>query len=382
MPFLLNIVRLCVVSFLSLVSGNVIAENTPKVTDNTSKPKAINVPADKPVSYKHPVRNFSLLLPVGIRAVERGPDRLMLQSRRGYAISVQTGNSQARAPISFMVSKMEGLYLGVGKPWARKVGEKEVEFGNLSGRKLIYEGASTRTALVVMKGAKTDFIFMFFAPIKKFETLSLEFKSVLKSFVPGPEEISPEKVVIDNQKIKGKPPSEIVRSEENAVLSTGGIAAVSEGAKHFSEPGFGYTISYPANWIFEKLARYTTAFSGPKGTPAYDAIVSVRNIRAQVTVEAFSDFKESLGTKTTNMKILDERDVTYARNGMNLEGHQLIVSYQHAKRNYKKWALVIPHPSGKIIYVWAYTAPNGDFETFRSIAENMLKSWSIDAFNG
>ena len=364
------------VSFF-IVAGDVDAQKSSINEAGPSKQKTLSAPVNKPVFYKHPNKQFSLILPAGIRVLERDNGQLMLQSRRGYAISVQMGKTSGKLSLDAIVGKMESLYMGVGKPWAHKIGEDKIAIGKLVGRQVFYEGASTRTCMAVIKGKKNNFIFMFFAPITKFNRLMPEFSSLLKSFKPASNEVREEDA--DNKNLFEKKQYLKSLNKDETLLEKNSNFTVFQQGNYFTGPKFGYSIHYPNDWIFQKLAEFTTIFSGPKGTPAYDAMISVQNIQAKVITEAFLKFKENLAAEAIDLKVLDERNVFYARDEIMLEGRQLIVTYSHAGQNFKKWALVIPRPSGEIAYIWSYTAPGNEFERYKPIAEKMLKSWDISA---
>ncbi|MCG8557164.1 MAG: hypothetical protein MJD61_18035, partial [Proteobacteria bacterium] len=163
------------------------------------------------------------------------------------------------------------------------------------------------------------------------------------------------------------------------------VAAAPTGrtTNRFDEPGFGYVIEYPADWQMEKAAAYTTVFSGRRGTPAYDAIVSVQNVQpaaadtADAVRLAYDDLKAQLADAAEGLAIDAEKDVSYAKRGVRLAGRQFVATYNHGGRQFRKWALVLPRPSGDITHVWSYTAPASRFDAYRPVAETMLRSWII-----
>ncbi len=46
----------------------------------------------------------------------------------------------------------------------------------------------------------------------------------------------------------------------------------------FAEPGYGYTISYPQHWIYEKDVQNSVIFSGPEGTDEYYTTVTIQTL--------------------------------------------------------------------------------------------------------
>jgi len=55
-------------------------------------------------------------------------------------------------------------------------------------------------------------------------------------------------------------------------------ATTTNGNNTFTEPGYGYTISYPQHWIYEKDDSNSVIFSGPEGTDEYYTTVTVQTL--------------------------------------------------------------------------------------------------------
>jgi hypothetical protein len=72
-----------------------------------------------------------------------------------------------------------------------------------------------------------------------------------------------------------------------------------------------------------------------------------------------------------------EQPLTYRSGRLSLAGRQMLVTYSFGGERYQRWAIVVPRPTGTVTHVWSYTAPEAKFETFRPIADAMLKSWTI-----
>ena len=90
-----------------------------------------------------------------------------------------------------------------------------------------------------------------------------------------------------------------------------------------------------------------------------------------------ADLKSQLASAAKDVTYVGESPVVYQKNGLRLEGHQLLASYLHQGQRFRKWAVVLPRPSGTVAHVWSYTAPESRFERYRPIAESMLDSWTI-----
>jgi hypothetical protein len=154
--------------------------------------------------------------------------------------------------------------------------------------------------------------------------------------------------------------------------------------QRFSDGRFGFTIQYPADWTAAHDGNYAVVFSGRVGSEAYQAMVSVQNVQppsaktpAEAASAALADLKATLTKTAANLKLEAETPLVHGERGARLEGYQFLVSYTHAGQRFRKWAVVLPRAAGNVAHIWAYTSPEGRFDTFRPIAEAMLDSWTI-----
>lgn len=350
-------------------------------------PGPISGKAGKPIAYQDPDRGFMLVAPPGARFQEReGGDQLSIQSRKGYAVNVQTGDANPALSTDDMFHKLEVQYLGEGKPWARKTGQKNQVIAGLPAGIAHYEAGSTRTKVVIARGENTDFVFMFFAPINHYEKLSVEFEWILASFRPAPGEkpAEPVKMAEQEEPTAKEPP---LRAEAAPEANPAGRPKPPEQPSApnviaFSEAGYGYRVEYPSEWQLEKLSAFTNAISGPPGTPAYDAIVALQNVKpsggGDVARIAIDNLKTNLSQQARAVQFVGEKPVTYAKHGLTLQGHQFVASYDHDGQRFRKWALVLPRPDGGIAHIWSYTAPVSRFDEYRPVAERILNSLKID----
>ncbi len=320
-------------------------------------------------TYLHPVRKFTLAIPPGMEVFERGETaQILIRSRQGYMINVQTGDAKPKVSLSQMTAKLEARYLGPGKPWTQKTNHRNLSVAGLAANENIYEGAGTRVRVVIARGQKSDFVFMFFAPREAYESLAPKFDWVLANFQPNPAA---------------------------RLTAAGGGPSPGAGAKtgvppkRFAEPGYGYSIQYPGDWVVTLSSADTAAFSGKKGTDAFHAIVIIQNVKppeaktpAQAAVMALADLKASLSREASNVVFVGEQPLAYKNENLSLEGRQMIVTYTFSGERFRKWVLVLPRPSGTVAHIWSYTAPDSRFGTFRPFADAMLKSWTIRPGNG
>jgi hypothetical protein len=345
----------------------------------------------KPVAYQDAKRGYMLVAPPGARFQEHpSGQQIAIQSRKGYGVNIQTGDANPQIATPQMFHKLEVQYLGDGKPWARKTGDGNAVVAGLPAAYATYETGSTKTKVVIARGMNTDFVFMFFAPISHYEKLYTEFEWILASFRPSPADMptEPVKVVEEPAPEEKQPP---LRAENAPEVNPAGRPKLPEVVSApdvvvFSEAGYGYRVEYPSAWQLEKLSAYTNAISGPRGTPAYDAIVSLQNVKpvgeGDVARTAIDNLKNNLAQQAHGVQFVGEKPVTYAKYGMTLEGHQFVASYDHQGQRFRKWALVLPRPEGGIAHIWSYTAPAVQFDTYRPVAERILNSLKIDGGQG
>ncbi len=317
------------------------------------------VTAPKPGgSFTHPELGYSFYLPKGAVVSRKGETKdILIRSRHGYLISVQAGPTAPSIPLRGMTAKLERRYLGPGKTWSRKLGEKETTVAGLAANGSIYEGGGSRAKVVIVRGENMDYVFMFFAPPTSFIKLEREFEQVLLGFRPQSWGKS-KKTTKDTVKKDIKP-----------------------AFKSFSSPELGYSIQYPRNWVYEKIAPFTLVFSGRKGTDAYMATISVQNVQApvgapeRISSEILSNLKAQLARDATEVSYFGEGPISLNETGE--KGVEFLVSYNKNGQGFRQWSIVVPRPSGAVAHIWTYSAPVERFELYRKIAETMFRSWKI-----
>ncbi|MCH8215110.1 MAG: hypothetical protein IIC54_13705 [Proteobacteria bacterium] len=318
-------------------------------------------------TYVHPLKKFTLRVPVGARVIERGTKfDVVIQSPSGYVINVQSGAVNADVSLMGMTARLEATYLGDGKRWSRRLEEGSTTVGGLSARAVLYEGPGMRTRVVVARGRETDFVFMFIAPPGAFDGLVAVFDRVLASFRPAAAEVAVR---------PGPPPPAAPARPPVAPLAA---------ARHFADPEFGFSIDYPRQWIVARPSAHTVTFSGRQGTEAFYAVVSIQNVEPpsardsrQAAAAVVSDLKSQWAAGATDVGYFNEGPITYENNGLRLHGHQFLVAYTQGGQRFKQWTVVVSRPAGTVVHVWSYTAPDGLFRVFQPVAEAMRKTWAI-----
>lgn len=326
-------------------------------------------------SYTHPTRGFTLVFPPGVESTERR-DRgdLSLRSNRGYVINVQTGDASPHVPLNEMIGRLEAQYLGDARPWRVKLDEREETVAGLAARSAVYEGSGSRAEVLIARGAKTDFVFMFFAPPRSFEDLNAEFRRILAAFQPGKGEVA----LAPSAEPSAPAPMAM------PVIGVEAVAPVGGDAQRLSDAALGYVVDYPAAWEMVRPSAFAVVFGGREGTPAYPLSVSIQNVsppRAATPIEAVSQVYESLKQQLKesmwDAAYFGEGPYTYDKAGMRLDGRQFLVNYTDAGQRYKQLTVVLPRPDGAVAHIWSYRAPQDRFHTYWPIVENMLRSWTI-----
>lgn len=385
------------------VSAQSIGDNVPgnpqyglaaAAENGTLSPSLPRTGGSGPVAYQDPKRGYMLVAPPGARFQEgEGREQISIQSPKGYAINIQAGDTNPDIMIGGMFRKLEQQYLGDGRPWSGKSEEGEAVIAGLPAAYAVYESNSTRSRVVIARGEKTDFVFMFFAPTSHYEKLRTEFEWVLASFRPAASELPARPVALSKADGEAEKTPPLRAQPAPEPIHAGRPEKPSPEARPdvqvFSEQGYGYRLAYPAAWNLEKVSAFTNVISGPQGSPAYDAIVALQNVRpdgvhdaGEAARKTFDDLKAKLHDGAMKVDFGGEKPVTYAKGGLTLQGRQFVASYVHQGRQFRKWVLVIPRPEGEVAHVWSYTAPVEQFDQYRPVAEQILNSFRIDGGQG
>ena len=310
--------------------------------------------------YTHPISGFMIAVPPGAQLSERDKKnpQISIRSRKGYRVSIQSGLARPEILLKDMLLILEAKYLGKGKPWSQKEKQSCKQISDLPAIETSYRGSKMKSRVDIIRGRKTDHVFIFFAAEREYQNLEHEYVWMLDNFKPGPHDILKPKVVL----------------ESNVLV--------------FEEPGYGYSIRYPKDWIYTIPSKMTAMFSGAAGSPAYSAIVSVQNIApphvetSEDTLRAtLSELKLKLQKSVLSLKVHDDKPWDYVRETFRLNGRELIFSYSHAGQIFFKRIIIVPRPFHKLAHIWSYTAPVEIFDTYQKTANKILLSWTILSTN-
>lgn len=337
-----------------------------------------------PSVWVHPTRGFSMPIPAGVAVAHRGKEMNMaIRSPNGYLINLQTGDRNDSIPLPDMLGRLEANYLNDRGPWQQKLRQEETRLAGLPAVEAIYQGHRTTSRVVIARGAKTDFVLTFVSPGDLFIEHSRVFDWVIANFKAGPMDM--EGAAAQTAQARPAPPANVpLRAADSVAAQASGRPDAGPGAApppnmhRFTEPGYGFLMDYPKDWIVEKPTAFTASFSGPKGTPAYDAVVSIQNVNPagahsgnESATIAAADLLKSLEKGTRGLTVLGEGNLAES------PGSQFIARYDYSGRTYRKWAVVVPRPEGTIAHIWSFTAPDKEFDSYRPMAESMLRSWTL-----
>lgn len=327
-------------------------------------------------SYANPQRKYVLLAPSGAKLVDKGGKiDISIQSPKGYAITVQTGDAKHDISLENMAAKLEAMYLGEGKPWSSKISGRSLTVVGLPAREDIYDGGNSLARVVITRGRLTDFVFIFIAPREANHLIS-EFEWVLDNFKPSPNEFGQDQPLAA---LPINPPLGKAKPASTPAAEPGGALP-----RQFTGDGFGFSINYPSDWIVEKPERHVLMFSGPEGTDAYFAVISISNLDQSAAADpmagatkAAADLKTQINAAASGVQYLQEAPFFFDFNGQKTKGLQFLASYIHDGQKFRKLVFIAPRPKGGIVHIWSYAAPESHFERFKAIAESMWQSWRI-----
>ena len=283
--------------------------------------------SEAPLLYTDQERGYTLAIPPGAEAQKGEKHDIVVQSRKGYRITVQSARHNKNDTLWAMLARLEALYLGPEKTWTRKFGTQEISVGGLDALDSKYEGARTRVRCVLVQGAVNDTVFMFFAPPKRFDELVHEFDWILENFKPS-----------DADHVASAPTRE---------TSTAMVSAAPQWPR-LSDPSLGYLIAYPPDWTVTRVSESSIIIGGPEKTPAYDVTVAIQNVeprQSNTGSGVLSDVVEDLKIQFRNhsgAKLAGEGTYRYETAGLSLVGRQILSSYSVDGTSYQQWTVVIP----------------------------------------
>ena len=319
----------------------------------------------KAMLFRHPKQGYLVAIPPGAIVEHRDEvSGIAMKSRKGYLITLQTAAAKKGTPLPELMTRLEQKYLGLGKPWSRKLGEQPSRLANLEAFEAMYEGAGSMVRVVLTRGSILDYAFIFIAPPQEFNKLVADFNWVLQSFRPAPRR--------DEQQVSAQ------KSDGLDEMLRGQI-------KKYNDNRLGFAIDYPRSWTVEKGSGSFVIISGQKNTPAYFATINIQNVQAradgvditQATQIVVSDLKRQLKEADQSVRFPGQGAYLYKNQGVTLHGLQFTVEYERGDETFRQWTIVLARPDNGIVHVWSYAAPEDRYDRYGAIAGKMLESWKI-----
>jgi len=321
--------------------------------------------------YEHPQRKYVLTIPADARLREPGDTvDVAIDSDMGYGVILQTSDAGPDTSISETAAILEAAYLGPGKPWARKIRQEISLIAGMVAFNGHYEGEDARYRVVITRGPVNAYTFIFRTRTEVYGALEPQFDWILNAFRMAPGDMPPTPAAPD--------PARALAPVEQA--APGAAAAV----RRFAEHRLGYAIDYDPDWVIERPTGEAVMLSGPEGTDAFYATVTIQNVappEAETAVQAASiamnQIHAQFEKRAKDVNFERQGPYVYKKEEVFLVGHEFTVAYTQGKQAYRQWSVVVPRPEGNVAYVWSYRAPAGQFARYVKTAERILASWVI-----
>ncbi len=148
----------------------------------------------------------------------------------------------------------------------------------------------------------------------------------------------------------------------------------------FDESGFGFTVSYPNNWIYETDA-FLVVFSGPENTDEYFTTVNIQNLIKggegySNLEEIYKDYREQFLTVNA-IRIGEIEYEVFEQDNTEYPMMVFDVEYERENENFKQIIIVIERADDQIYHQFSYTAPVDLYELSEDIADQMFESFKI-----
>lgn len=163
------------------------------------------------------------------------------------------------------------------------------------------------------------------------------------------------------------------------------IAGAAVEWKTFQQQGFGFTISYPADWTYQTQEPVTVLFVG-KDKDSTQPTVAVQNLNSTkisggkyTSMEGImTDMESQLKIKALkDVKVFPSQQYVYGKKGEKIAGKQFVIEYTIQGEKFKQWVVIVPRKDKSIYHAWFYTAPLAKYDTSMAVAKRMLGSFTL-----
>ncbi len=340
-----------------------------------------------PATFTHPERGYTVAIPPGAEMKREERQDLMVQSRKGYRITVQSAPHAAGDTPEAMLGRLDELHLGEGKTWSRRLDAVETTIAGHRAVAATYEGSRTRTQVVIVLAGDIDLVLMFFAPSAGYEELVGDFRWFLDHVTTraGPTRRAPPATAAQPPPPAPTQPPPSRPGPKPQPAAAGADAPGDSGPwPQLAEPSLGYRVTFPRGWTSQRLGDSAVFFSGPQGSDAFLAELAIQNVSpglrtGDATAAVLADLKRQLAALPQARIVLDAA-YPHVSAGVPLAGQQIVTEYAESGRLFEQWTVVLPHDPGatSLVHVFTYRAPKASFATYRQLAGRVLSSLTFE----
>lgn len=154
--------------------------------------------------------------------------------------------------------------------------------------------------------------------------------------------------------------------------------------RDFAEPGYGYRLSYPAEWDATRPEPFTLVLSGRLDSPHFHTTISVVNQPAgrPEDPEASAErllrrYLNEIQAAAPQAEVLTTAPFLLRRDGPFLRGAQAVAQFRRGGDWVRQWAVAVGRRDAPVVHLWIYSAPAELFDATRPLARAVLESWQL-----
>ncbi|GEM_PF-5586847 len=149
----------------------------------------------------------------------------------------------------------------------------------------------------------------------------------------------------------------------------------------FSDSAYGFSMSYPSDWVYEYASDSMVMFSGKEGSEAYYSTVFIQNLLSTKSggtydnLEAiYNDFKEQIAS--AGGQISEMRESVFSVGNIDLPAIAMESTFNKEGGTYKQMTVIIQR-NENIFQQFSYTAPVSIYEKYIDTAQQMYNSLNL-----